>query len=156
MDFELSPSEWRERLTRRSFLNAGVQGIGSVALASILARDLKAAPNPVGALPGLPHFAPKAKRMICLWQGGGPSHVDLFDPKPMLAKMAGEEIPASVRGDTRLSTMSSGYAKYIATPALKPFKKWGSSGIELSEMLPHLGTIADEICVVRSMNTEAV
>ena len=156
MDFELSPSEWRERLTRRSFLSAGVQGIGSVALASLLARDLKAAPNPIGALPGLPHFAPKAKRMICLWQGGGPSHVDLFDPKPTLLKTAGQEIPASVRGDTRLSTMSSGYAKYIATPAIKPFKKWGASGIELSEMLPHLGSIADEICVVRSMNTEAV
>ncbi|MFZ9437158.1 MAG: sulfatase, partial [Opitutales bacterium] len=67
MDFELSPSEWRERLTRRSFLSAGVQGIGAVALGSLLARDLKAAPNPIGALPGLPHFAPKAKRMICLW-----------------------------------------------------------------------------------------
>ena len=92
MDFELSPSEWRERLTRRSFLSAGVQGIGSVALASLLARDLKAAPNPIGALPGLPHFAPKAKRMICLWQGGGPSHVDLFDHKPLLAKMAGVAI----------------------------------------------------------------
>jgi hypothetical protein len=127
MDSELSPSEWRERLTRRSFLSAGVQGIGSVALAALLARDLKGAPNPVGALPGLPHFAPKAKRMICLWQGGGPSHVDLFDHKPTLLKTAGQEIPASVRGDTRLSTMSSGYAKYIATPAIKPFKKWGAS-----------------------------
>ncbi|MFM8549670.1 MAG: DUF1501 domain-containing protein [Verrucomicrobiota bacterium] len=156
MDFELSPSEWRARLTRRSFLSAGVQGVGSVALASLLARDLKAAPNPVGALPGLPHFAPKAKRMICLWQGGGPSHVDLFDHKPLLAKMAGEDIPASVRGDTRLSTMSSGYAKFPCVGALKPFKKWGSSGIEMSEMLPYTGAIADELCVVRSMNTEAV
>jgi hypothetical protein len=156
MDFELSPSEWRERLTRRSFLSAGVQGIGAVALGSLLARDLKAAPNPVGALPGLPHFAPKAKRMICLWQGGGPSHVDLFDHKPLLAKMAGEDIPASVRGDTRLSTMSSGYAKFPCVGAIKPFKKWGSSGIEMSEMLPYTGAIADELCVVRSMNTEAV
>ena len=156
MDFELSPSEWRERLTRRSFLSAGVQGIGSVALASLLARDLKAAQNPVGALPGLPHFAPKAKRMICLWQGGGPSHVDLFDHKPLLAKMAGEDIPASIRGDTRLSSMSSGYAKWPAVPAIKPFARYGQCGRELSTLIPHIGSIADEICVVRSLNTEAV
>ena len=156
MDFELSPSEWRERLTRRSFLSAGVQGVGSVALAALLSRDLKAAPNPIGTLPGFPHFAPKAKRMICLWQGGGPSHIDLFDYKPMLEKMTGQEIPASVRGDTRLSTMSNSYSKYNCVGALKPFKKWGSSGIEMSEMLPYTGAIADELCVVRSMNTEAV
>ena len=156
MDFELSPSEWRSRLTRRSFLSAGVQGIGAVALGSLLARDAKGAGNPIGGLPGLPHFAPKAKRMICLWQGGGPSHVDLFDHKPLLEKMAGQEIPASVRGDTRLSSMSSGYAKYNCVGAIKPFKKWGSSGIEMSEMLPYTGAIADELCIVRSMNTEAV
>ena len=156
MDFELSPSEWRERLTRRSFLSAGVQGIGAVALGSLLARDLKAAANPIGALPGLPHFAPKAKRMICLWQGGGPSHVDLLDHKPLLAQMAGQDIPASVRGDTRLSTMSNSYPKYSCVGAIKPFKKWGQSGIEMSEMLPFTGAIADELCVVRSMNTEAV
>ena len=156
MDFELSPSEWRSRLTRRSFLSAGVQGIGAVALGSLLARDAKAANKPIGGLPGLPHFAPKAKRMICLWQGGGPSHVDLFDHKPLLEKMAGQEIPASVRGDTRLSSMSSGYAKYNCVGAIKPFKKWGSSGIEMSEMLPYTGAIADDLCIVRSMNTEAV
>ena len=153
---DLSPDEVRLSLTRRSFLSASVQGVGAAALASLLSRDLLAKSPASGALPGLPHFAPKAKRMICLWQGGGPSHVDLFDPKPLLAKMAGEDIPASVRGDTRLSTMSSGYAKFPCVGAIKPFKKWGSSGIEMSEMLPYTGAIADELCVVRSMNTEAV
>jgi hypothetical protein len=156
MPSDLSPQEWRHLLTRRSFLSASIQGIGTVALSTLLARDLKAASSPVGALPGLPHFAPKAKRVICLWQGGGPSHVDLFDHKTTLEKLAGQDIPASVRGDTRLSTMSSGYSKWPIVPNIKPFKKYGQSGRELSEMIPHIGSIADEICVVRSMNTEAV
>jgi len=157
MSTDLSPSEWRRLLTRRSFLNAGVQGIGTVALSALLNKDLFAAkPDALGALPGLPHFAPKAKRVICLWQGGGPSHVDLFDPKPTLAKEAGKDIPASIRGDTRLSSMSSGYAKWPAVPAIKPFARYGRCGRELSTLLPHIGSIADEICVVRSMNTEAV
>jgi hypothetical protein len=156
MPSDLSPQEWRRLLTRRSFLSASIQGIGTVALSTLLARDLKAASSPIGALPGLPHFAPKAKRVICLWQGGGPSHVDLFDHKTTLEKLAGQDIPASVRGDTRLSTMSSGYSKWPIVPNIKPFKKYGQSGRELSEMIPHIGSIADEICVVRSMNTEAV
>ncbi|MEY4272769.1 MAG: hypothetical protein RL250_1635 [Verrucomicrobiota bacterium] len=144
-------------LTRRSFLNAGVQGIGTVALSALLSKDLFAAkPDALGALPGLPHFAPKAKRVICLWQGGGPSHVDLFDQKPTLAKEAGKDIPAGIRGDTRLSSMSSGYAKWPAVPAIKPFARHGQCGRELSTLIPHIGSIADEICVVRSMNTEAV
>ncbi len=153
---EFSPQTWRQLLTRRSFLSASIQGIGTVALSSLLARDLHGATNPIGGLPGLPHFAPKAKRVICLWQGGGPSHVDLFDHKTTLEKLAGQDIPASVRGDTRLSTMSSGYSKWPIVPNIKPFKKYGQSGRELSEMIPHIGSIADEICVVRSMNTEAV
>ncbi len=152
---DLSPEDIRLSLTRRSFLSASIQGVGAAALASLLSRDLLAKPA-AGALPGLPHFAPKAKRMICLWQGGGPSHVDLFDHKPTLQKMAGQDIPASVRGDTRLSTMSSGYSKWPCTPAIAPFARYGKSGLEMSTMLPHTGSIADEICVVRSMNTEAV
>ena len=108
------------------------------------------------ALPGLPHHTPKAKRVVVLWQGGGPSHVDLFDPKPVMVEMAGKDIPDSVRGTTRLSTMSSGYGKWPTLPAIKPFKKYGQCGLELSEMLPNVGALADDICVVRSMHTEAV
>jgi hypothetical protein len=88
--------------------------------------------------------------------GGGPSHVDLFDPKPVMREMAGKDIPDSVRGTTRLSTMSSGYGKWPTLPAIKPFKKYGECGLELSEMLPNVGSLADDICVVRSMHTEAV
>ncbi len=82
--------------------------------------------------------------------------MDLFDPKPLMRKMAGKDIPDTVRGTTRLSTMSSGYGKWPVVPAIKPFKKYGQSGIEMSEMLPNVGAMADEICLVRSMNTEAV
>ena len=157
--------------TRRHFLRTSIHGIGGVALASLLARDAagssttspagadggrRAGEPGIGALPGLPHCAAKAKRIICLWQGGGPSHVDLFDPKPALARFAGSDIPESVRGQTRLSTMSSGYAKWPALPAIKPFRKCGASGIEISELLPGIGGIADDICLVRSMHTEAV
>ena len=105
---------------------------------------------------GLPHHPPRAKRVVMLWQGGGPSHVDLFDPKPEMERHRGQDIPESVRGTTRLSTMSSGYAKWPTQPAIRPFRRCGQAGIELSELLPNLAAIADELCVVRSMHTEAV
>ncbi len=143
------------RVTRRQLFGTAAAGIGGIALASLLgSRTASAAPQ--RGLPELPHAAPKAKRVVCLWQGGGPSHVDLFDPKPTLQKMGGQDIPDSVRGTTRLSTMSSGYKRWPITPAIKPFQRYGKCGMELSSMLPNIGAIADDICVVRSMHTEAV
>jgi hypothetical protein len=152
------------RVTRRQLFGSSAAGIGAAALASLLKTDTASAADPLssataslaGGLTGLPHHPPKAKRVVMLWQGGGPSHVDLFDHKPMLEKLAGKDIPESVRGTTRLSTMSSGYGKYTCLPAIKPFKQYGKCGLPLSEMLPAIGSIADDICVVRSMNTEAV
>jgi len=144
----------QQRVTRRQLFGSTAQGIGGIALASLMGQQSASAGIP--GLPGLPHFAPKAKRVVCLWQGGGPSHVDLYDPKPMLQKMAMQDIPASVRGATRLSTMSASYAKWPITPAIKPFERYGKSGIEMSSMLPNIGSIADDICLVRSMTTEAV
>ncbi|MCB1094304.1 MAG: DUF1501 domain-containing protein [Verrucomicrobiae bacterium] len=147
------------RVTRRQFLGSSASGIGAVALASLLQQNgviASDARSGRSGLPGLPHIAPKAKRIVLLWQGGGPSHVDLFDEKPMLQKMAGKDLPESVRGTTRLSTMSSGYKKWPCVPAIKPFKSYGSSGIRMSTMLPNIGALADDICLVRSMNTEAV
>ena len=157
-----TPENILRSLTRRHFLRSSLHGIGGVALASLFARDAFGAAiggqaaKGAGALAGLPHFPRRAKRVICLWQGGGPSHVDLFDPKAELARHTGTDIPASVRGATRLSTMSSNYAKWPALPAIKPFRAWGESGTEISELLPHIGGIADDICLVRSMHTEAV
>lgn len=151
-----------QRVTRRRLFGSGGMGIGSVALASLLARDAGAATSASPAvrgtpgLPGLPHHEPKAKRVVMLWQGGGPSHVDLFDPKPALRERGGQDIPTSVRGQTRLSTMSSGYAKWPVVPPIKPFEIYGQCGIEMSTMLPNIGGLADELCLVRSMHTEAV
>lgn len=146
------------RVTRRQLFGRTASGVGVAALASLLQAGGASAAESRGVpgLPGLPHFAPKAKRVVVLWQGGGPSHVDLFDPKPVMREMAGKDIPDSVRGTTRLSTMSSGYGKWPCVPAIKPFQRYGQAGIELSQMLPKVGSIADEICVVRSMHTEAV
>ena len=150
-----------QRVTRRRLFGSAGLGIGAVALASLLNRDAPAASDVAEAraapgLPGLPHHPPTAKRVVMLWQGGGPSHVDLFDPKPALISRGGEDIPESVRGSTRLSTMSSGYAKWPVVAPIKGFRRYGKSGIEMSEMLPGIGSIADEICLVRSMHTEAV
>lgn len=142
------------RVTRRQFLGTSASGLGATALASLLVNSTGQAAEP--GQPGLPHFAPKAKRVVVLWQGGGPSHVDLFDEKPVMQEMKGKDIPDTVRGTTRLSTMSSGYGKWPCQPAIKPFKKYGQAGISLSEMLPNVGGIADEMCLVRSMYTEAV
>ena len=142
------------RVTRRQMFGATSTGIGLAALASLSGSSGASAAD--RGLPGMPHFPPKAKRVVVLWQGGGPSHVDLFDEKPVMRQMAGKDIPESVRGTTRLSTMSSGYGKWPCQPAIKPFRRYGQAGISLSEMLPNVGSIADDICVVRSMHTEAV
>ena len=147
-------AENRLRVSRRGLFGSAGLGIGSVALSAMLSRD--AAAGAIPGIAGVPHHAPRAKRVVMLWQGGGPSHVDLFDPKPEMERHKGQDIPDSVRGTTRLSTMSSGYAKWPTQPAIKPFRRYGRSGIELSEMLPNVGALADEICVVRSMHTEAV
>lgn len=150
------------RVTRRQFFGSAAGGVGLAALASLLGADTARAetqstpPRGRPPLAGLPHHPPMAKRVVVLWQGGGPSHVDLFDDKPLMRELAGKDIPDSVRGTTRLSTMSSGYGKWPVVPAIKPFKTYGRSGIAMSEMLPNIGALADDLCLVRSMHTEAV
>jgi hypothetical protein len=147
-------SESIARVTRRQLFGSTSTGIGAAALATLAGGPSANAGGP--GIPGLPHFAPRAKRVVMLWQGGGPSHVDLFDDKPVMREMAGKDIPDSVRGNTRLSTMSSGYGKWPTLPAIKPHQQYGECGMTLSSMLPNVGSIADEICLVRTMNTEAV
>src|SRR6185437_9059678 len=151
------------RVTRRQLFGSAAGGVGLAALASLFGADAARAageggalPHGRAALPGLPHHPPKAKRVVVLWQGGGPSHVDLFDDKPLMKELAGKDIPDSVRGTTRLSTMSSGYGKWPVVPAIKPFKKYGQAGTAMSEMLSNVGALADDLCLVRSMHTEAV
>ncbi len=150
------------RVNRRQFFGSSASGVGVAALVSLLGRQSLANPcrdgskEPDRGLPDLPHHVAKAKRVVVLWQGGGPSHVDLFDPKPSMQQFVGQDIPESIRGTTRLSTMSSGYQKWPCLPAIKGFKKYGASGIEMSELLPNIGALADDLCLVRSMHTEAV
>lgn len=152
------PFQRRQQLiTRRQFFGKSSTGIGTVALASLLNRELFAAPavnmNP---LEGLPHLVPKAKNVILLWQGGGPSQIDLFQHKPGLEKLRLTELPASVRGNTRLSTMTASQGKFPILSALKPFQSYGQCGRMLSSLLPHTGSIVDDICFIDSMHTEAV
>src|SRR5262249_48310562 len=119
--------------------------------------DLSAAPAPAtGGLPGLPHFAPKAKRVIYLMQGGAPSHVDLFDYKPQLAKRRGEELPPSVQMGQRLTTMTAGQKSKPVLPGITGFKQYGKSGAWLCDFLPHTSSIADDLCFVKSLHTEAI
>jgi hypothetical protein len=147
-------------VTRRALFGSAAGGVGKTALASLLLKHTAsstAAASPTDrGLPGFPTAPPKARRIVMLWQGGGPSHVDLFDEKPAMKKFAGQDIPESVRGSTRLSTMSSGYAKWPCLPAIRPFRSFGDCGLRLSDMLPSVGALADELCLVRSMRTEAV
>jgi hypothetical protein len=135
--------------TRRHFFGRTATGLGTAALASLLAEDGRAAESPF-------HFAPKAKRVIYLFQSGGPSHIDLFDYKPKLKAYNGQELPASVRMGQRITGMTSGQKSLpCAAPQFK-FARHGKSGTWVSELLPHTASVVDEIAVVKSVHSEAI
>jgi hypothetical protein len=165
----------RRHITRRALFGRTATGIGTAALAQLLSRDLQAAPSagltpsdaisPTSAattasktagLLGLPHFAPKAKRVIYLFQNGAPSHVDLFDYKPKLAEWQGREIPPEIQGGKRLSTMTGGQKSKPVLANITTFARYGQSGATVANFLPHTGAIADELCFIKSMFTGAV
>jgi len=145
-------------LTRRALLGRGTLGLGRIALGSLLAPSLAAArPTALdGGLAGLPHFLPKAKRVLCLFQSGGLSHVDLFDHKERLADFAGQELPPSVKGTQRVTGMTSGQAQFLVVPPIAGGRPCGRSGRWISDLLPHLQGVADELCVIKSLHTEAI
>jgi hypothetical protein len=134
-------------LTRSQLLGRASVGIGTAALASLLGESQSFA---------APHFAPKAKRVIYLFMHGGPSQLDLFDHKPGLKKLHGQEMPPSVMGDQRLTGMTSGQKSKPITSSLFNFQQHGQSGAWMSELLPNLGRVADEMCIIRSLHTEAI
>jgi hypothetical protein len=138
--------------TRRQFL--GRAGLGATALASMMHGDALAAGN--GGLPGLPHFAPKAKRIIYLFQSGAPSQLDLFDHKPQLLSRQGTDLPASIRQGQRLTGMTATQDHFPIAPSKFRFAQHGRSGAWLSELLPHTARVADELCFIKTMNTEAI
>ncbi|HJT79127.1 MAG TPA: DUF1501 domain-containing protein [Gemmataceae bacterium] len=150
-----------QQLNRRVFLRRTGLGLGTLALGSLLERDMAPAASvpsaaAVGGLPGLPHFPPKAKRVIYLFQSGAPSQMDLFDYKPALKDKRGIELPPSVRMGQRLTGMTSGQKTLPVAPTVFRFAQHGKSGAWLSELLPHTARVADELCIVRSMQTEAI
>jgi hypothetical protein len=108
-----------------------------------------------GALTRL-HHAPKAKRVIYLFQSGAPSQMDLFDPKPQLKERRGQDLPDSIRQGQRLTTMTSGQKSFPVAPSIFPFQQHGQSGMEFSALMPHMATLADEWCMIRSLHTEAI
>ena len=138
--------------SRREFLTQSGLGMGSLALSQMLAQESSAASNAISAL----HHAPKAKRVIFLFQSGAPSQMDLFDYKPLLNEKHGTELPDEVRQGQRLTSMSGNQASLPLVGSPFKFAQHGESGIWLSDQLPHTAKIADEICVVRSMHTEAI
>ena len=152
--------DFQSMLTRRHFFGRLSSGIGTMALASILNPKLFAAGPaldgpPHGALPGL-HFAPQAKRVIYLFMSGGPSHIDLFDYKAKLREFHGQQLPASIRMGQRLTGMTSGQTSFPCVAPMFQFKQHGQSGTWVSELLPHTARIVDDLCVIKSMNTEAI
>jgi hypothetical protein len=138
---------------RRAFLAS--TGLGAIALADLLQRDRRLGAAEGGALPQ-PHHAPRAKRVIFLFQSGGPSQLESFDYKPLLQEMRGQPLPDSVRQGQRLTGMSVNQAILPLAGSIFPFHRHGRAGTWISDLLPHTATIADEITVVRSMYTEAI
>ena len=145
-------------MNRRKFMSRLSIGLGSAALGSLLIPDLFGGNgNPEDAIMrGLPHFAPKAKRVIYLFQNGAPSQLESFDYKPLLCQMMGENLPESVRGGQRLTGMSSAQTSFPLIGSYYKFNQHGQSGAWVSELFPHMSKIVDDICIIKSMNTEAI
>ncbi|MEK0446237.1 MAG: hypothetical protein RLZZ399_1558 [Verrucomicrobiota bacterium] len=144
-DFTLS-----NHLARRQFLARTGIGVGAAALSSLLGA-------PVTARAAMaPHFAPKARRIIWLTQAGAPSQLELFDYKPGLKSQFDKDLPDSVRGTQRLTGMTSAQKRFPVAPSMYAFQQHGKSGMWLSELLPHTAKFADDICLIRSLHTEAI
>jgi hypothetical protein len=148
-------------LTRRQLFGLASKGIGLGALASLLNGDLWAMPGSApgqsnAGLPGLPHFPPKAKRVIFLHQSGGPSQIDLFDYKPSLVRFRGTELPDSVRMGQRITGMTSGQGKLPVASSIFKFGQHGQSGAWVSELMPHTAKIVDDIAIIKTVNTDAI
>jgi len=142
----------QDSLNRRVFLGRSASALGGAALASLFANEARAA----GGLPAFPNFAPRARRVIYLFQSGAPSQMDLFDPKPQMEKRRGENLPETIRRGQRLTTMTSGQKTFPVAPSIFKFAQHGKSGAWLSELMPNLSGVADELCFIKSMFTEAI
>jgi hypothetical protein len=151
-------SDYLSLMSRRQFLNGAGTGLGAIALSQLLGGNALAAGAEQGAhaLPGLPHFAPRAKRVIYLFQGGGPSQMETFDYKPLLEKYNGQELPASIRMGQRLTAMSATQASFPCVPSMFKFAQYGQSRAWVSELLPYTAKVVDELTFIKSMFTEQI
>lgn len=133
-------------------------GLGSMALGSLVIKDLFNNPGQVSEhlMTGLPHFAPKAKRVIYLFQNGAPSQLESFDYKPALSRMFGQDLPESIRNGQRLTGMTANQDKFPMVGSYFPFKQYGQSGTWVSDLFPNMAKIVDDLCIVKSMHTEAI
>jgi hypothetical protein len=146
---------------RRQFFGRSSTGIGVAALSSLLGGALAPGAKAgdggrIGGLKGIPHFAPKAKRIIYLLQSGAPSQVDLLDYKPSLEKLHMQQLPGDIRDGQRLTGMTAGQKSFPMIKSPWKFRQHGQSGTWISDLLPHMAEVVDDICVVRSMHTEAI
>ena len=144
--------------TRRQLFARGARGLGSLALFTLLQKHASAAAghHAFGCLPGLPHFAPKAKRAIYLHMLGAPPQLETFDYKPGMEKWFDKDLPESIRQGQRLTTMTSGQTRFPIAPSAFKFAQYGQSGTWVSELLPHTAKMVDDIAVIRTMNTDAI
>jgi hypothetical protein len=143
-------------MNRRDWLRSCGMGFGGLALADMLGRAAAAEEGAAGGVLGGFHHPPRAKRVIYLFQSGGPSQLDLFDHKPLLGRLDGEQLPDAVRGGQRLTGMSGNQSSIPLAASPYRFARHGESGAEISELLPHTATIADRMCIVRTMFTESI
>ena len=151
-------------MDRRNFLIKTSLGLGALATGSLLSSSGFSAGNATletgfssGNLPaGLPHFAPKAKRVVYLFMSGGPSQFETFDYKPELARLAGQDLPDSVRHGQRLTGMSASQSILPVAPSFCKFQRHGKSETWVSELLPHTARVIDDLCIVKSVYTEAI
>ncbi len=142
-----------KREQRRYFLSRAGSGVGVAALASLLSKDSVAEDSGIRSFPSFP---PKVKRIIYLFQSGGPSQLDLYDYKPALNNRFGEDVPRSIYPDDRKTTMTSAQTSFPTTPSKFKFPRRGASGMRLSELLPSIGQVADDICLINSLHTDAI
>lgn len=149
-------NEFQQLLTRRQFFGRAAAGIGTAALASLLNPQLFAGGGGMEQVLGAPHFKPRAKRVIYLFMSGGPSQLDMFDYKPQLKRLHGSELPQSVRRNQRLTGMTSGQSSFPVVSSVFNFSQHGRNGLWLSELLPHTAGVADDLCVIKTLNTEAI
>ena len=150
--------EIAQAMNRRHFLGRSRLALGTLALGSLIGKKAQAAAGPLlqHNLSQAPHFAPKAKRVIYLFQSGAPSQFETFDYKPKLNELRGQDLPASVRMGQRLTTMTSGQASFPMAPSIFSFSQHGQGGAWVSDLLPHTAKVTDDLCIVRSMFTEAI